>query len=459
MKNLIAFLAFIMMTQAYAQAPAAQVQVIQAQPQAPIIAQPAQAAPKKTLIYDERTNQLVEVAPQVQATQQTAPVVAEATATAPSNQPIYILNNQKLQGYQGAIQDAPTAVVQEAPARVSASESLRKERHGAETATEDGIVMTLEKARLEDEVRRREKFNNALSASSASASATVVVPAGTASGTTQAASQSATASSIVNAPNANNVITTTTATNIDENEVVEIPAQRPQKKTRKKVILEDETTSSNVDVKAEVRAALAEQNAAPLNLTSYYVSGLVGTANYNDGANIRGRLSSGVAFGIVTPERFVAEGSFTYGQFQVDDFYGVRPTYSTLDMDQYNWSVGAKYQLLPGRLRPAVGALASYTRRNYSFAGFSNGDSILTTDAFDAGLQAGLDLALTNNFSIGADFKYMWNIASKNNANNNMYRNGYYNYGYGSGYTGNGGFKVVEDLSYYIASLSAKFTF
>jgi len=456
MKNLIAFLALIMLSQAQAQVPGAQVQVVTASPQAPIVAQAPAPAPKKTLIYDERTNQLVEVAPQVQATQQTAPVQAEATATAPTAQPIYILNNQKLQGYQGAVQDAPTTVVQDAPAKVSASETLRKERQGAEAATEDGIVQTLEKARLEDEVRRRDKFNSALNSTMSGA---------TVSGTTQgpATAQSANASAIVNAPNANNVITTTTATNSsEENEVVEIPqkAQKPSK--RKKVILEDETSENDkVDVKAEVRAALAEQNAAPLNLTTYYVAGQVGTANYNDGANIRGKMASGVSLGMVTPERFVAEASFMYGQFQVDDFYGPQPTYSTLDMNQYNWSAAAKYQLLPGKLRPTVGALASYTRRSYSFAGYSSGDSLLTTDAFDAGLQAGLDLALTNNFSIGADFRYLWNISSKNSDSN--VRNGYYypNYGYNSGYNNAnyGGFKVVEDLSYYIATLAAKFTF
>jgi hypothetical protein len=339
MKNLIAFLAFIMMSQGYAQAHAAQVQVVTAQPQAPIIAQAAPAQAKKTLIYDERTNQLVEVAPQVQ---QAAPVQAEAIANAPTSQPIYILNNQKLQGYQGAVQDAPTTVVQEAPVKVSASETIRKERQGAEATTEDGIVQTLEKARLDDEMKRRSKFNDALNS--------------TTSGTTQAAPA---APVVIAAP----------AAIVEENEVVEVAPQKPQKSSkRKKVVLEDETADSKADVKAEVRAAIAEQSAAPLNLTSYYVAGQVGTASYPDYANIRGKLASGFSLGMVTPERFVVEGSFMYGQYQIDDVAGPQATFQTLDMNQYNFSAAAKYQLLPGKLRPAVGAIASYTRRSYSFA-------------------------------------------------------------------------------------------
>jgi outer membrane protein W len=398
MKNFIAFLAFVMMSQAQAQAPA-QVQVVTAAPQAPIVAQAKAPQAKKTLIYDERTNQLVEVTPQVQA----MPATAEAVATAPSSAPIYILNNQKLQGYQGAVQDAPTTVVQEAPVKVSPSETLRKERAGAEAATEDGIVQTLEKARLDDEVRRRNKFNDALNS--------------TVSGMTQPATAAPAAP--VAAPVAP-VAAPTAAAIVEENEVVEVAPQKPQRASkRKKVILEDETaddrSSDKVDVKAEVRAAIAEQTAAPLNLTSYYVSALVGTQSY-DSANVHGKLASGLSIGMVTPDRFVAEGSFVYAQNQVDDIAGPNPTFQRLNMNQYNFSAAAKYQLLPGKLRPTVGGIASYTRRSYEFANnsyYGNSNATLaTTDAFDAGLEAGLDLALTNNFSIGADFRYLWNIAS-----------------------------------------------
>lgn len=430
MKHLIAYLAFIMMSQANAQAPA-QVQVQAAPQAAPIVAQAAPAAPKKTLIYDERTNQLVEVAPQVQA---------EATANAPAASPIYILNNQKLQGYQGtsAVQDAPTTVVQEAPVKVSASETIRKERQGAEAATEDGIVQTLEKARLEDEVRRREKFNAALAPAPAAPAQAAV----------------AQAQAVVVAPQAPQAA----------EEIVEAPAPAPQKASkRKKVVLED-ATEDKVDVKAEIRAAIAEQNAAPANLTSYYVAGQVGAASY-ESANIRSKLASGFSIGMVTPERFVFEGSFMYGQSEIDNIAGFNADGLTYDISQYNFSAAAKYQLLPGKLRPTVGGIASYTRRNYSmsnsyggcyncyYGGSSNQDKG-STDAFDAGLEAGIDLALTNSFSIGADFRYFWNIASKTSN-----ENGYRTYSYNNQRYMNGGIPVVEDLSYYIATLSAKFTF
>ena len=436
MKNLIAFLALVMMSQANAQAPV-QVQVLTAAPQAPIVAQARAPQAKKTLIYDERTNQLVEVTPQLQA-----PVQAEAIATAPSNSPIYILNNQKLQGYQGAVQESPTTIVQEAPAKVSASETIRKERQGAEATTEDGIVQTLEKARLDDEVRRRNKFNDALAA------------------TTSGSTQSAAATAVIVAPVAP-AAPVAAAAPVEDNEVVEVVPQKPQRASkRKKVVLEDETAESKPDVKAEVRAALAEQSAAPLNLTSYYVAAQVGTASYG-AANIKGQLASGFSLGMVTPDRFVFEGSFMYGQFKVDDYVGPQATYQTLDMSQYNFSTAAKYQLLPGKFRPTVGVIASYTRRSYSMPSYgygSNSNSILSTDAFDAGLEGGVDLALTNNFSIGADVRYLWNIASKSSDSNTS--GGRYNPNYGSGYTNkNAGFQVVEDFAYYIATLSAKFTF
>ncbi len=411
MKNLIALLAFVMMSQAYAQAP--QVQYVQPQQAAPIYVQ----------------------APQAQAT---APAQAEATASAPNASPIYILNNQHLQGYQGTsqIQESPTTVVQEAPVKVSASATIRKEREGAEAATEDGIVQTLEKARLDDEVRRREKFNNAL-ATAPAATAVVQAPTATTSAT-----------SIVNAPGAQNVITNTTAIT-EQNDVVEVTPPKPVK--RKKVILEDETREEKVEiVRSEVHAAIAETALPIVNPTQYYVGALIGTQNYPDAANVRGKMSSGVALGMITSDRFVIEGSFLYSKADVDDLRTVQ----TLDMTQYNLAAAAKYQLLPGRIRPTVGGVASYTHRNYDFqsnCACNSGDSATKTDAIDAGLQAGVDVAVSSNFSIGADLKYLWNITNKVSGSDRSSSSNSYAYG--------PQVKYVEDFSYYMATVSAKFLF
>ena len=424
MKNLIAFLAFVMMSQAHAQAP----QLVQyAQPQ------------------------------QQQQQQQQAPqqAQADAVANAPSSSPIYILNNQKFSGYQsatqGAVQEAPTTVVQENPVKVSVSETIRKERTGAEAATEDGIVVTLEKARMEDEIRRRERFNLAL--------APAVQPI-------QIQQSQNTATSVVIAPGAGSVVSNANATSqqtqvqkVEEEEVV-VVAPRPSK--RKKVVIEDETREDeHSEYRTEVRAAIESSRLAPINMTSYYIAGLVGTANYNT-ANIRSKLSSGFSLGMVTPERFVFEGSFMYGQSEIDNIAGANANGLTYDIAQYNFSAAAKYQILPGKLRPTVGAIASYTRRSYSVAsassysggcgycGTQSGGDLGSTNALDAGLEAGLDLALTNSFSIGADFRYLWNIATQD-SNNSGYRT-----------QANPNYRnvpVVEELTYYIASVSAKFTF
>ena len=416
MKNLIALLAFVMMSQAYAQTP--QVQYVQPQQAAPIYVQ----------------------APQAQAT---APAQAEATASGSNASPIYILNNQHLQGYQGTsqIQESPVTVVQESPVHVSASATIRKEREGAEAATEDGIVQTLEKARLDDEVRRREKFNNALAAAPGS---TAVVQAPTAS---------TNATSIVNAPGATNVITTTTATTQQQDIVEVTPVVTPPKPAKRKVVvLEDETArEEKVEiVRSEVHAAIVETAAPIVNPTQYYVGALVGTQNYPDAANVRGKLSSGVSVGMITPDRFVVEGSFLYSQAEVDDLY---TTGLTLDMTQYNLAASAKYQLLPGRIRPTVGGVASYTHRNYDAQSSCCGssESLTKTDAIDAGVQAGLDIAISSNFSIGADLKYLWNITNKVSGSNRSSTSSSNTYG--------PQVKYVEDFSYYMATVAAKFLF
>jgi hypothetical protein len=84
-------------------------------------------------------------------------------------------------------------------------------------------------------------------------------------------------------------------------------------------------------------------------------------------------------------------------------------------MDQYNTSGLVKYQLFGGKVRPVVGALASYVYRVYTDTQFAVTDKSLTSHAMDVGLMTGADIQLTEGFSIGLDFRYMWNLTNRQN--------------------------------------------
>lgn len=396
MKNVIAILAFVLAAQAKAQTyvPAQAVQTL------PAAQAPAQAA-RPTVIYDERTNQLVEVAPQVEAAPQ------------PAAQPVYVINSQRIQGYQSAqIQEQPTTIVQEAPLKNSAADQMRKQRQETEAGTEDGIVQALEKARMDDELKRRERFTGALSAMP------TPTPAPQA-----AAPAPAPAPIVVAAP----VV-------VAEEEV------RP-----KKIKDLDEEPTEKVDIKSEIRAALAEKEAAapapakPQN----FVAGLIGMSAYPDVVNVRGNGAAGVAVGLVTADRVVAEGSFLYGNFDLEDVFSYSYFPRIVEMKQYNFAAAVKYQLLPGKIRPNVGGVASYTRRSYS----EYKSDFLTSDSLDVGIAGGLDVALSDAFSVGLDLRYYWNVAYKTNSN------------YQQSFVYNRGRNPVEELQYYTATLAGKFTF
>lgn len=408
MKHIIALLAFLMLSQAYAQG-------VQTNPQGQL----PQAQAKRTMIYDERTNELVEVAPEVQAQPEVQTVQAN-----PNNQnPIYILNNQnqKYQGYQGQVQEQPVTVVEDSPLRASPAENMRRKRQETEAATEDGIVQALERARMEDEMRRRDRFNSAIGT-------------GVQDTTTQMVPVQQTAPQVLQP-------------------VVPAPAPVTQVVTPAPVVVapeleKDET--DKVDIRAEVREALKDYNAKPEEpKPEYYISAQVGLGKYPDVVNVRGDVASGFSIGMVTPQRVVAEGSFIYSGYEMEDVRTSNPYYPyyprIVDLKQYNFGAALKYQILPGRFRPNVGAMASYVRRTFAD---SAGTQFRTSDAFDVGLVAGVDVLLTDSFALGFDFRYMTNIAYRDNTDSRQ-----------SFVYPRQGDKPVEKLDYYTGALTGKFTF
>lgn len=363
-------------------------------------AQTTQGSQKRVVKIDDSTGELVDI-----TEAQVAPTPG-----------IVILNNQKSsqlsnqasgqQTSQATVQDQPANVIEDSPLNMSAAERRRRERQGLELQTEQKIVEKLEDARMEDERTRSERlFNKGFSSRDHKEEAPP-----------------------------------------QQVQVIQAPAPAPTPV----VVVKEEP---KVNVKEEIRAALEEMKPKSEEpTTQYYVQGLVGTGEYPDAKNVRGNVSMGFSLGLVTPERFVAEGTFQYSKYDIDTMQAGY-SYSTpafKEMTQYNFQAALKYQILGGKVRPVIGAVAGYTYRSYEdqqYSYYNVATPSVSTNAFDIGGLVGVDVQLTSSFSLGADFRYMKNVAFRENSD--------YSRSFVYGRTG----KAVEEFNYYLGSLVGKFTF
>ena len=371
------------------------------------VAAQAQSPQKRVVKIDESTGELVDV---TQAQEATVPVATPG---------IVILNNQKSsqlsnqQTSQSAVQDQPTNVIEDSPLNMSAAERRRRDRQNLEMQTEQKIVEKLEDARMDDERNRSERLFNKGFGSRDEAHAAPPAP--------------------------------------QQIQVIQAPPPVVP------VVVEKE--EPKVNVREEVRAALEDMKPKEkTSETSYYMQGLAGVGSYPDTTNVRGDMALGVGFGIVTPERIVAEGTFQYSQYSVADaqnygyyqngYYG--SSYAPFTKaTQYNFQGAVKYQILSGRIRPVVGAIAGYTYRSYQANSYGVVQNLnnASTNALDVGALVGLDIQVTNSFAIGADFRYMKNVGYRGNND------------YTTMYNLPAPYKRLEEINYYLASIVGKFTF
>ncbi len=366
----------------------------------------AQAPTSKRIVkIDDQTGELVDV---------TEAQEASKAASAPG---IVILNNQKsTQGVsqgssqrQNAIQDQQTSVIEDSPLNMSAAERRRRDRQGLELQTEQKIVEKLEDARMEDERSRSERlFNKGFSSRD------------------------------------------------QHQEVQVIQTHAPAPAPAPAVVV--------IEQKPEVRTTVVEvmpKHQDPRS--SFYMSGLVGVGEYNDAINVQGGMALGFGIGMVTKENMVVEGTFQYSNYDV-----AKSAYTSYQagnysnsipftkVSQYNFQAVGKYQPFTGTFRPHVGAIAGYTYRSYegqNYYGqpqnqYQGYGSSASSHAFDIGALVGVDVQLTNSFSIGGDFRYLMNIAYRGN---NDYSTAYN--------VLPAPYKRLEEFSYYIWSVNSKFTF
>lgn len=293
-----------------------------------------------------------------------------------NKQPIYILN-QASPAATAQVQKQPTTYIESSPVGESRAEQMRRARQDTELQTELRIVEKLEQSRIEDEKRRAQAlFGDNL-----------------------------------NSLNQNNSAV---------------------------IVSEPQPSLSSDLVREEVRAALAENDAAKTVVAQEsrgYVSAIVGMADYIDARNVKSDAAIGIGIGSKSNDRLLAEVDFIFSNHEMDYPWPVA-------VDQYSAVGQVKYQLSHGMLRPLLGAALAFNYRDYSDRVFNSDRS--TSTALDVGLVAGADVQVSNDFSLGVDLRYMWNMTYKSS--------GYYQAYYSNE-------KPFDEFNYYVFGVNARFMF
>ena len=358
---------------------------------------------------------------QTQATEQKAPVVQSAPVV--QNAPVVAAAAVAAP----VVQKQATTVVEASPLQESKAEALRKTRQDAEIQTEQKIVEKLEESRLNDEKNRSEiLFGDKLSQ-------------------TQKVEVKDEGKEI----------------KIEQKQEAVVAAAPVVKEEKKpEVVVAPVVVDQKEVIRNEVRASMNDmkkEEETPKNRT--YFAGLLGMGNYPDVDNVRGSYALGFAVGEKVRDHFLVEGGFTYSSYEVQQRdgglvcqYGNCTLYPRItQMNQYQGSAAAKYQFLNGAIRPVIGAVMAYSYRTFSDKQLGFQGNNATSNALDAGIVGGLDLAVSESFEVGFSVSYMWNITSQASANG-------FEQSFMQNYNSNGD-TAIEKLSYVTTGLVVRTTF
>lgn len=327
-------------------------------------------------------------------------IVNQAT---PSSSAVASNNNESQQSQSTIVQKQPTTFVEASPLVESKAEQMRKSRVDAEAQTETKIVEKLETSRLEDEKRRADvlfgsKFE-------------------------QLGSQQQTLNSQQPSPLSQQVQQSPSAFQPIPVQIVQ-PAPVPVVASSDK---EDHESLSRETIKNEIQSALkAEQEAEVTSIERKYFTALVGFPDYPDASNVRGNYSLGATFGTNYDETYSVEGSLIFSNYNMIPVYTNGFTAPNMDVNQYAASLGLKYFMFTGMVKPFLGGLMQYNYRTYAWSnnnyvynnyynnGYYNNNSESTNShAVDFGLNVGADIVFNHKFSLGVDYRYLFNIYSR----------------------------------------------
>lgn len=317
-----------------------------------------------------------------------------------NNQPIYILNQSNPTALNNnnaqQVQKQATTVIEDSPVIESRAEKMRKARQQSEVHTEQKIVEKLESSRLDDERRRADvlfgdRFDK------------------------------------LNQQNQN----------VQQNQTVEVQTVTPppQVVAQPKVIIAPAVTEIPHEEIVTKEPTKHKKSFSPDDQKTY-VTGLLGMTEFPKAANVQGQLTTGFAVGVEYKSHLLMDLGFIYAQLQ--------KKYPTVaDIEQYTLIGNLKYQILEDVIKPFVGGAISYNYRTFNEIYYPQYD-VATSYTFDAGLSAGALFEPFEDFGIGLEYRYMWNLSNKTN--------GFYPNFYANG-------QPIDELNYYVLSLIGRFTF
>lgn len=317
----------------------------------------------------------------------------EVVATSPG---IIILNQGNA---NPSTQQQPTTYVEATPSPESRTEQFRRARQDAEANTEKLLSEKLEESRLVDERKRLEKIlGNTIEGSPINTEPQQQQPQNT-------------QGQGYNSVQKVQVINEAPRTFGQENDsMIREKVEKLQKSDKSDLELVNEVEESEAAAAKQVAAVVPA-----VNSRQYYLGGAVGSASYVGVSNVQGNLAAGVSFGSILPSGVSLEASFMYSNFYIDEYWWNYPYFK--EMDQYSLGLGAKYNFSFGIVKPNFGGLISYNYRKYFDRGYYSygysNDSEVTSQAVDLGLTAGVDVDITETFSLGFEYRYMTNLANR----------------------------------------------
>lgn len=325
-------------------------------------------------------------------------VVQAQPAGGSQPQPIYILNQATPSAQANAqntntvqtqqIQKQPTTFIEASPMVESRADQMRKSRMDAEGQTETKIVEKLEQSRLDDEKRRADvlfgnKFDQ-LNNKQDEQQQQPVQPVQPVQPT-----------------------------------VIQVPVQ-----TIAPPPVEQKDVLTREAIREELQSALkVEQDVPETAVETKYFSALLGMPDHPDSSNIRGNYSLGAIFGTKYDDTYAVEGAFVFSNYTMNPIYYNGYVAPDMDVNQYSGSIGIKYFMFSGMVKPFVGGLGQYTYRTFQWAntGYaqyytsSSNETSTNSHAIDLGVNVGADVTFNSKFTVGFDYRYFFNLSSRRN--------------------------------------------